>query len=176
MSRISSLSSNAIAALFAQESSSSLITLLTISGDGIDTPIRLADNYLTRLSETDSEIVYGVQSNLGGATTYDFIFLPFGISLPTEEQSASPRCTLTIQDVTRYLIPIIRSISTAPSIKIDIVLSSSPDTVEISFGSFLLGNVRYNANTITADLVVESLAVEPFPQHTFNPSYFSGLF
>lgn len=176
MSRLGSLSSNAIATLFAQESSNTLITLLTITGTGIATPVRLADNYLTRLSETSEEVIYGVQSNLGGATTYDFVFLPFGISLPTEEYSAAPRCTITLNDVTRYLLPTIRSISTAPSVQIDLVLASSPNVVEISFGSFLLGNINYNADTITADLTVESLSVEPFPQHTFNPSYFPGLF
>lgn len=176
MSRLGSLSSNAIAALFAQESSNTLITLLTISGGGISTPIRIADNYLTRLSETDIEVIYGVQTNLGGSTTYNYVFLPFSISLPTEDQASAPRCTVTLNDVTRYLIPSIRSLTSAPNVQIDIILSSAPNVVEVSFGSFILGNINYNADTITADLTVESLAVEPFPQHTFNPSYFPGLF
>jgi hypothetical protein len=175
MSRLDSLSANAIAKLFSPESDDVFITLLTISGSGFTT-IRIADNYTTRLSETSEDIVYGVQSNLGGATTYNFVYLPFSLSLPTEEFSSAPRCNLTVQDVTRYLIPTIRSISSAPSVQIDIVLASDPDVVEVTFGSFLIGNINYNANTVSAELVVESLAVEPFPQHTFNPSYFPGLF
>lgn len=175
MSRLDSLSSNAIAKLFSPESDDVFITLLTISGSGFST-IRLADNYTTRLSETADDILYGVQSNLGGGTTYDFTYLPFNITLPTEEFSAAPRCKITISDVTRLLIPTIRTIQSAPSVQIDIVLASAPNVVEVTFGSFLLGNVNYNADTISADLTVDSLSVEPFPQHTFNPSYFPGLF
>ena len=171
MSRLASLSSNAIATLFAQESTNPVITLLTISGTGIATPVRLCDQFLTRLSETDEEVIYGLTSN-----SNQFYYLPFSISLPTEEFSAAPRCVLSLQDVTRYLIPTIRSISDPPSVQIDIILASAPNTVEITFGSFSMTNIRYNANVITADLVIESLEIEPFPAHSFTPNYFPGLF
>lgn len=171
MSRLSSLSANAIKAMFSQETDETLITLLTITGTGISPAIRLADNYIERIAESSSDVVYGVTSNL-----VEYTFLPFSISLPTEEQEASPRCQITLNDVTRYLTPTIRSISAPPTVQIDLVLKSAPDVVEISFGGFLMGNISYNANTITADLVVESLDVEPFPAHTFTPSYFRGLF
>jgi len=171
MSRLDSLSSNAIATLFAQESTDPIITLLTISGTGIATPVRLCDQFLTRLSETADEIVYGLTSNGN-----DFYYLPFGLSLPTEEFAAAPRCVVTLQDVTRLLIPTIRNISTPPNVQIDIILASDPTTVEVTFGSFIMSNIRYNANTITADLVIESLEIEPFPAHSFTPSYFPGLF
>jgi hypothetical protein len=39
-----------------------------------------------------------------------------------------------------------------------------------------MGAVNYNKDQITAELVVQSLAAEPFPAHTFTPSYFPGLF
>jgi hypothetical protein len=171
MSRLSSLSSNAIATLFAQESTTPIITLLTISGTGISTPIRLCDQFIDRLSETASEVVYGLTSNGN-----DYYYLPFGISLPTEEFAAAPRCTLTLQDVTRIIVPTIRSISNPPNVQIDIILASDPNTVEITFGGFTMSNIRYNANTITADLMIESLEIEPFPAHSFTPSYFPGLF
>lgn len=171
MSRINSLSANAIQAMFAQETSETLVTLLTISGTGIATPIRLADNFTGRLSSTDTDVTYGLTSNGN-----DFIFLPFNITLPTEEYASAPRCQLTINDVTRYLIPTIRTISSPPNVQIDLVLKSSPNTIEINFGGFILSNISYNADTITADLTVESLAIEPFPSHTFTPSYFPGMF
>jgi hypothetical protein len=171
VSRLDSLSSNALATLFAQESTTPIIVLLTISGTGIATPVRLCDQFLERLSETSEEVVYGLTSNGN-----DFYYLPFNLSLPTEEFANAPRCTLTLNDVTRYLIPTIRNISTPPSVQIDIILASDPDTVEITFGGFVMTNIRYNANSITADLVIESLEIEPFPAHSFTPSYFPGLF
>ncbi|MFZ9265054.1 MAG: hypothetical protein ACO222_07830, partial [Polynucleobacter sp.] len=96
MSRLDSFSANAIKAMFAQETSETLVTLLTITGTGITTPIRLADNFTERLTETDSDVTYGITSNGN-----DFSFLPFTITLPTEEYAATPRCQLTINDVVR---------------------------------------------------------------------------
>jgi len=171
MSRLNSLSADAIKAMFSQESDDSLIVLLTISSSEISPSLRLADNYTERLSETDSEVLYGVISN-----SNEYMFLPFNLTLPTEEESSVPRCQLIINDVTRYLTPVIRSITTPPNVQIDLVLKSNPDVVEITFGGFILTNISYNANQITADLTVESLAIEPFPSHTFTPSYFPGLF
>ena len=171
MSRLASLSPAALAAMFSTDADSNLIALLTISGTGIDQPVRLSDGYTKRVSENADEVIYGVTSRLN-----DYLFLPFTLTLPTEEADAAPRCQISIQDVTRQLTPVIRTISSAPSVLIELVLSSSPDTVEAAFPGFLMSSISYNANVITAELTVESLAIEPFPAHTFTPSYFPGLF
>jgi hypothetical protein len=171
VSRLASLSPAALQAMFGQSSGESLIVLLTITGAGIVTPIRLADIYLQRLSETADEVIYGVMSR---GQSYNF--LPFNLSLPTEEQQAAPRCTITLHDVTRQLIPAIRQLTGTPTVLIELVLTSSPDTVEASFPQFLLGGISYDANTISGELTVDSLAVEPFPAHSFTPAYFPGLF
>jgi hypothetical protein len=171
MSRLSSLTSTAISALLSQESSDTFITLITISGTGISPAIRLADNYTQRISETSQEITYGVESR-----SQDYLFLPFNLTLPIEDANQAPTCNLTINDVTRYLIPTIRNISAPPTATIELVLKSDPDTVEISFPSFLISGINYNADSVTATLTLGSLAQEPFPAHTFTPAYFPGLF
>lgn len=171
MSRLASLSADALRAMFSPDASDSLICLLTITGTGIATPILLADNYLARISEDSQEVIYGVTSRGD-----DYLFLPFELTLPTEEHASAPRCSITLHDVTRYLTPIIRSISSAPSVLIELVLSATPNVVEASFDGMLMAGISYNANTVTAELTVESLAVEPFPAHTFTPAHFPGLF
>lgn len=165
------LSAAALRSMFAQDADTTLITLLTITGTGIATPIRLCDNYTQRISETDEEILYGVVSR-----SNNYYFLPFEITLPSEQVDSAPRATIKIYDVTRYLIPSIRTLTSAPSVLLELVLSSSPSTVEVSFPGFLLGAINYNADSITAELAVETLTIEPFPAHTFTPSYFPGLF
>jgi hypothetical protein len=157
--------------MFSQDSDDTLVTLITFTEAGISTPVRLADNFTGRLSETADEVVYGVTSRGN-----NYLFLPFSITLPTEEVAAAPRCTITINDVTRYLTPIIRSISGAPDVLIELVLKSTPDVVEASFPGFQMGAISYNANTISGELQIKSLAAEPFPANTFTPSYFPGLF
>lgn len=173
MSRLGSLSPAALQAMFNPDAGDTLAVLITITGTGISPAIRIADNYTGRIASltTDDEVVYGVVSR-----GQNYVFLPFQISLPTEETESAPRCQITINDVTRYLIPVIRQATTALNVTIELVLTSTPDVVEASFGGFLMSGISYNANTITADLNVESLAIEPFPQHTFTPSYFPGLF
>jgi hypothetical protein len=170
MSRLASLSPAALKAMFSPDSDDTLISLLTFSGANIVTPIRIADGYTQRITETADEVTYGVPSRGN-----NFLFLPFEITLPTEEDAA-PRCRITMHDVTRYLVPVIRGLNGAPNVTIELVLSSNPDVVEVSFGGFLMGGISYTADSITGDLTVESLAVEPFPAHTFTPSHFPGLF
>lgn len=174
MSRLSTLSPAAIKAMFSPESEDILITLITIKQNtaiGIPSDIYLADNYTQRLSEDDQDIYYGVISN---GISYPFI--PLEITLPNDDNNAAPTCTINIHDVTRRLIPSLRSITGAPSILITLVLSSSPDTIETQFVGFKLTNISYDANTISASLTMPSLDVEPFPAHSFTPSYFPGLF
>ncbi len=167
------LSTAARAALFAQESDNTLVTLLTFTGTGISPPIRLCDNFDHRISAgiNDEEIVYGITSR-----SNNYIYLPFQITLPSEEAQSVPRAQLRIDDVTRYLIPTIRSISSPPSLLIELVLKTTPDVVEASFSGLQLGSIGYDANTVTADLSLPSLTLEPFPAGTFTPSYFPGMF
>lgn len=170
MSRLDSLSPACLRAMLSPEADEDLFTLLTFTGGGISEPIRIADGYTDRLSETADEIVYGLTSR--GS---QFIFLPFTLTLPNDDD-ADPGCELTMHDVTRQLMPTLRTLTGPPSVTIELVLASSPDTVEASFPGFQLGAVTYNDSTITGQLTVASLAHEPFPCHTFTPSYFSGLF
>lgn len=173
MSRLSSLSPNAIQAMLSPDADDSLAVLLTFTADGLGTPVRITDSYTQRLAglTTGDEVVHGIVSR-----SNDFVFVPFQITLPDEQVASAPRCQLIATDVTRYLIPVLREIEAPPSVLIELVMRGTPNIVEVAFGGFQMGAITYNANQITADLVVQSLAAEPFPCHTFTPSYFPGLF
>jgi hypothetical protein len=204
MSRLASLSPAALKAMFSTDSDDTLIAAMTLSGTGIAQPIRLADGYthkfewLTSTSMTVTTLSTGAASAFAYAAgdavlqaavnadpanalygvmsgTVPFLFLPFQLTLPTEEEAA-PRCSVTIHDVTRLMVPVLRTITSAPSVGIDLVLSSTPSVVEASFPGFKMGAISYSAESISAELTVDSLATEPFPAHTFTPSSFPGLF
>jgi len=204
MSRLATLSPAALRAMFAQHADDTLITLVTITGDEISNPIRLADNYTHRFeylsdtemtvtdlstkeasvytfADTDTVIKDAVVSQpeeifYGVIATTPRLFLPFAITLPTEEPEASSVCQIKMYDVTRMLIPTIRSITEAPSVLIELVLMSTPNNVEAEFPGFLLGGITYNRDEITAQLTVESDVSEPFPAYCFTPSYFPSEF
>lgn len=188
------LSPAALKAMFSTESDATLITLITIydptDTNGTAVAARICDNYLQRLTTSTllgltaypsnvvsvdtaptDDVVYGVVSN-----SNNFIFVPVELSLPTEEDNSAPKCSLVIHDVTRYLTPIIRDITSPPKVLIELVLTSSPDTPEASFSGFYISNITYNADTVTCELTMTDFAVEPFPCYTFTPQYFPGIF
>lgn len=167
------MSPDAIRAIFSPEADSDLLFLLTIYDPVNPSTVvaRLSDGFTKRISETADEVVYGVTSR-----SQDFIFLPMEISLPTEEEAQAPRCSIILRDVTRYVIPIVRTIVGPPSVKMELVLSKTPDTVEASFAGFYISNFSYNADSVTADLSMIDYEREPFPMHSFTPAYFPGMF
>lgn len=185
MSRLSSMSPAALRAVFSPESEEDLVMLLTIYNPANHSEVlyRVCDNFVEdpanpgkalRLSTTtDDQVVYGVRRSNGT----EFTFLPIQVTLPNEDEAQAPQCSVTIHDVTQYLIPFIRDQLTGPApVLLEMVLSSTPDVVEASFGSLMITNISYNANTVTADLTAIDYEREPFPKHAFSPLYFPGLF
>lgn len=169
MSRLNSLSPAAIQAFFGVESSEEIIILLTFktpSGEH-----RIADGFTQRLSETEDDILYGVVSR-----GESFIFLPFQLTFPGESPDEDAACQVTLYDVTSRLLPLFRELTEPPEVVLEIVLASSPDVVEVYFGTFYFTGIDYNAERITGSLDVDRLSNEPFPRDLFLPSTFPGLF
>lgn len=173
LSRLTSMSPNALKAVFSPDSDDDLIILLTIYNPLNENEVifRLADGFTKRISENDSEVLYGVTSN-----GFDYTFLPMEISLPSEDEAQAPRCSIVMHDVTRYLTPVIRTITAPPKIKLELVLTKSPNTVEVSFSDFFINNFTYNSDAVTADLSMIDYEKEPFPMHSFTPRFFPGMF
>lgn len=173
MSRLTSMSPNALKAVFSPDADDDLIILLTIYNPLNESEViaRLADGFTKRISETADEVLYGVTSN-----AFDYTFLPMEISLPSEDEAQAPRCSIVMHDVTRHLTPIIRTITAPPRIKLELVLTKTPDVVEVSFSDFYINNFTYNSDSVTADLSMIDYEKEPFPMHSFTPRYFPGMF
>jgi len=185
MSRLSTLSPDAIKAMFSSETEEQVIMLVTITDPSdLANPIRLADGFTSRLTgvtastnttegdTTESEVIYGVISN-----TNKYIFLPMQITLPTEQDTGVGNCSITFNYVTQQAIYLIREHLTKPAeVRIDIILASDPDYIEASFPKFYITNAQYNSESISLQLEMISFSREPFPNFTFTPLYFPGLF
>lgn len=175
MSRLSTLSPNAIKAMFSTETDQTLIMLLTVYKPDSSIPLlRLADNFTGRLDSltTDTEVVYGTQSR-----SQNFLFLPMQITLPTEQETGVGQFGITFNYASPEAVAIIRNDLTKPTkVLLELVLSSSPDTVEVSFADFYITSATYNAQQINLSLDMISLSREPFPCYGFTPAYFPGLF
>lgn len=144
--------------LMAQETGAVHLLLVTIDHDELAEPVRVVDNTqnITSLGKL-------------------FVGLPFDIDLPTDRDDEMPRVRVRIDNVERTLVESIESIATPPSITLEVVLASDPDTVEASFEGFTLRPVRYTALTIEGDAALEDILGEPWPAHSFSSADFLGM-
>lgn len=152
------LSTTAREAIYAQQTDEVFLTILEITHDDIQVPIRIVNDY--------SNIV----SNGNTYTAF-----PFQISLPKESEEIS-RASVSFDNVSRELIDEIRSIETPPSISLSIILADSPDTIEVGPFNFILTNATYNQFTIQAELNFEDILNQNYPADTFTPQNHPGLF
>jgi Domain of unknown function (DUF1833) len=163
------LSLNFRKALFSQESGEVPIFLLTITHPSLTSPIYLSTDPTTRYQ--DLPPAYRTVSR-----TINFLYAGIDIAIPDEQDKTPPASKLTIQNVTRDLIPLARSVNTPPSVKIEAVLASAPDSVEMTWPALDMSNLTYDANQLVFDLTMDALVTEPFPSGTFGPAYFPALF
>lgn len=153
---------------YAQETDVAVITLLTLTV-GANT-IRVCNTPVEKFSDL-GENVYGVTSN-GNR----YLFLPFDITLPQDDKSGAVTAKLEIDNVNREIVESARSTNDPINVAIQVVLSNALSTPELEYDDFKLTNVKYNGFTVSGNLSVDYLGLEPFPAGRFTPSGFPGLF
>lgn len=158
------------AAALAQETGEVVIALLTITHPDMSEAIRISNDPTQRLQDTP-DLLYGTISR-----GEQYLFIPFQLTLPNEEDRTPPAARLIIDGVGKELIPLVRSVSTPAQAVIEIVLGSDLDTVEIQFPPLMIASAEYTAGSISLDLVMDYLSQEPYPAWSFDPSGFPGLF
>lgn len=155
-------------AAFAPQTDEVFIILITISGDDLPDTLRVASDPMELLPNAG---VRGVVSR-----GEEYIFLPLDVELPQQDDSGVSRAKITIDNIDRRIVEGARRASRGLSVTIEVVLSSDPDTVEVSVPDFRFENVRYNAFTVTGDISMEYFDTEPLPKGRFNPSKWPGIF
>lgn len=144
------------------------IILLSIEHPNLAQPARISNDPTQLLPVAQ---VRGTISN-----GEEFIYLPFEFLFPNQEADTSPVAQIRIDNISREISTIIDSLSSPPTIQIQVVLSSTPDIVELELLDFKLRRTEWNILTVTGDITVEHFEQEPFPAGRFNPSGFPGLF
>lgn len=153
------VSATLVAAAFAQDTGEAVLELLTIEHADLAAAIRVVNN-------TES-----VTSNGNTFTPY-----PFRVTLPDDKGDSAPRGRIEIDNVSREIAQAIRNISSAPDITISLILASDPDTIERSFTSFKMRNVKWDTSKVSGDLTIEDFTSEPYPAGEFVPSKWPGIF
>lgn len=145
------------------------VFLVTVMHPSLADPMLFSSDPTTRLS-TDP-LLYGTVSR-----SQNYNYLPISYIMPDDSDATPPAIKLVIDNVSRALVPLLRSVLTPPSVTIEMVLASAPDNVEVAWADFDLVNADYDSGSASLDLTVNGLATEPFPVGIFAPSGFPGLF
>lgn len=114
--------------------------LLTINAPHIHMkPVRIVNNHEDIISRNKTFKAY-----------------PFEITLPCNDYSGHPNAKITIDNVSPQIANLF-ILSTWVTITIEIVRMSEPDTVELSYAPFMLGNSTVNAYRATGDLIIDEM-------------------
>lgn len=164
------ISENFRRAAFSQETDVAVIVLLTLSTEDLPESIRVCNVPVEKFSDL-GENVYGLVSN-----GQRFLFIPFDIELPQDDKTGAVNAKLTIDNINRQIVQYARETKKPISVTVQVVLSNDLNSVEFESTDFKLTNVAYDGFTVSGDLSIEYLGLEPFPCGRFTPSGFSGLF
>ena len=154
-------------AAYAQHTDEVIIILVTLNNDEIPVPIRICSDPHTKIAEN----VYGCTSN-GDM----YVFTPFEIELPRDDNTGTVSAKLRIQNVDRQIIQYARSVSKPLNVTIQCVLASDLDNVQLNYDFFKLSNIQYDSLVIEGTFTMDYWSLEPFPSGRFTPSGFPGLF
>jgi hypothetical protein len=153
------LSAAARQSMFGSETDQVWLLLLTINHQSLSEPIRVVRNF-TQITS---------RGNI-------YIAMAFDIELPGDDPDNLSQVRLRIDNVDRSIVEAIRQMDSPATCEIEVVLASSPDTVEVGPFSLTLGDVSYDQHVVEGTFKFEDILNESFPKDTFVPAKFQGLF
>lgn len=153
------LSSYARQQAYALTSGDAWLVLCTISHPPTGTILRVVNNTVDIVSRGQTFTAY-----------------PFKITLPHETGEGIGAATLEIDNVDRTLVDMLRAAVIAPTVKIEVILSTYPDQVEIAIPSLALRQVSWDATAIRGTLLSEDLLSSGYPGYIYDPIEWPGIF
>ena len=154
------LSNELLAQLFAQESHDPFLILVTLSHASFSQDITLANN-------SENIVCRGIT----------FLSFPMRIVLPIDDGGASRNCQIEFDNVSLALISQLRTITNSDiRVKLEMVLASIPNVVQMSLEDFKIGSISYDKIKIQAELVSDNFMDFCLTSERYQPSNFPGIF
>lgn len=166
---MTTLSLNIREAMAAEATGAVPICLLTFTHPDLDTPLRASSDPTTRISI--DPLVYGTVSR-----SLTFLWVPMSPTMPGDDDKSPPQISIVLDALDRSIFAVIRASTTPAVAKLEIVLDTSPDIVEMALDNFKIVTAPYDESQITLALSQESFWGEPWPAGHMTPLYFPGLF
>lgn len=145
--------------LLARESGDPVLTLLTLNHPSFPAPLRFVNN--------NADIVSG------GLL---FLAFPFRITLPTDDGEKAREVDLVMDNVSLEVIGSLRSVTEEIPAKVEVILASLPNEIQMSIEGLVIRNISYNSKSITAKLGQDSFMFTELTSERYTPGKFPGLF
>lgn len=155
---VRTLSGTAIASQNAEATEEVWLVLLTLEHDDLAEPLRVVNN---------------IESIVSNGETY--VGLPFRIVLPEDSENGPGEARLQIDNVDKLIVETLRTLQSPPTMSIQVVLASQPDTVEYLLTNMTLRDASYDDAVVEGVLRFEDLTVEAVSE-TITPERFPALF
>lgn len=154
------ISATAMQAVLAQRTEEVFVPCLNINHPTFANPIRLAMNTEPVVRADGTYQPYAFQ-----------------INLPDQRDDQLPQVTLTVDNTDLQVNNAIRTLQGPPTVTMDVVMASSPDTVEIGPFNYNLTSATADANTIQGVLGFEDdVFSQQVPAQLYTPTNSPGLF
>jgi hypothetical protein len=154
-----SLTPELLAQLYYQESEDVFLTLLTLTHPSFAGPIRLVNNSVDIISR--------------GQT---FTAFPFKLRLPVDDGESAREVSIEFDNVSLEILDELRTVTTSIEVKMEMVLASIPDEVQISIEELKIQTVNYNKQVISARLFLDSFLTTELNSEIYSPTLYPGIF
>lgn len=156
---MNNLSPELVAQLFAQESNDPFLMLVTLSHITMPTPIYFCTDAVNVVSRGNTYLPF-----------------PMNVTLAPDDGETTREIQMTFDNVSRELIEELRSISDPMEVKIEMVLASNPDYVQISIDDLKIKNITYDRQKISAKLFLDNFLNVGMTSEKYSPLTYPGLF
>ncbi|WP_411836698.1 hypothetical protein [Paracoccus sp. ME4] len=151
------------------------VALFRIDHASLAAPIRLSTDPTERVAE--EPVIYGTRSAWAGANPLlePYLWAIADAILPSDLEDAPATAQIAIEALDHAIIETVRSITSPPTIRMAVVLASTPDVVEAEWSNLLITTVDADAGEIILTISREEIENEFFPAGRMSRDRFPGL-
>jgi hypothetical protein len=147
-----------------------LTMLLTIEHPNLTEPIRLSTDNKDSFT-FEGETVRGTISN-----GQQYLYMPMQVTWPDDTDETITQARIQIDNVNKDILMAVREMDEAPQVTMQVVLASSPNTVEAEANNLELQDVDGDALAVSAVLTRRHFFGEPYPGISMLPGNCPGMF
>ncbi len=154
------VSLTALQSMFAQQTGEVWLQCLTVAYASLAQPLRFVNDVQPLVRSSGTHIAF-----------------PFRIELPQDSESEQVSVQLVLDNVDRQIVQMIRTLTSTPTITLEVVLRSTPNAVEAGPFVFVVKSASYDAMQVTLTLGYEiDLLNMPANKWRITPANCPGTF